>query len=191
MDLAKVTVKFSKDSFEVKISRFTRLKKLYAMINCFGLPYFNKMIFKITLILLLVTSCAYNGAFRDRECNHNHICCNVGCPCFGRKVGKLNAEPIEKVNHVLLVKDSSYNFIVGKIGGDCGNSRLLHFKSVMETENISSTVYEINLPDSLKSEGLILYIEYRSPHDTELKKCTTEGPGYDQIFIISAKRITQ
>jgi hypothetical protein len=119
------------------------------------------------------------------------MCCDVGCPCCGRKVGNLNAEPIEKVNHVLLVKDSSYNFIVGKIGGDCGNSRILHFKNGTGTENISSSVYEINLPDSLKLEGLKLYIEYRTPYDTELKKCTTEGPGYDQIFVISARRTAQ
>jgi hypothetical protein len=161
------------------------------MFNSSGLLHFDKMIFKITLILLLVTSCAYHRAYKDRECNHSHICCNVGCPCCGRKVGSLNAEPIEKVNYVLSIKDCKYNFIVGEIGGDCGNSRLLHFKNVTGTENISSTVYEINLPDSLKIEGLKLYIEYRSPYDTELKKCTTEGPGYDQIFIISAIRTKQ
>ena len=166
------------------------------MINSSGLLYFDKMIFKITLILLLLTSCAYHRAYKDRECNHSHICCNVGCPCCGRKVGNLNAEPIEMINikkviYVLPDKDSKYNFIVGKIGGDCGNSRLLHFKNVMGTEDMSSTVYEINLPDSLKLEGLKLYIEYRAPYDNELKKCTTEGPGYDQIFIISARRTTQ
>jgi hypothetical protein len=149
------------------------------------------MIFKITLILLLVTSCAYHRAYKDRECNHSHKCCDVGCACCGRKVGNLNTEPIEKVNYVQSVKDCKYNFIVGKIGGDCGNSRLLHFKNVLGTENISSTVYEINLPDSLKIEGLKLYIEYRTPYDTESKKCTTEGPGYDQIFIISARRTKQ
>lgn len=92
---------------------------------------------------------------------------------------------------MLSAKDCTYNFIVGKIGGDCGNSRLLHFKNVIGTENITSTFYEVNLPDSLKLEGLKLYIEYRSPYDTELKKCTTEGPGYDQIFIISARRASQ
>jgi hypothetical protein len=149
------------------------------------------MIFKIALILLLVTSCAYHRAYKDRECNHSHKCCDVGCACCGRKVGNLNSKPIEKIDYVLSNKVFKYNFIVGKIGGDCGNSRLLHFKNAMGTENIPYTVYEINLPDSLKLEGLKLYIEYRSPYDTELKKCTTKGPGYDQIFIISARRTSQ
>jgi hypothetical protein len=161
-----------------------------------GLMHFDKMIFKITLILLLATSCAYHREYKYSKCIHSHICCDVGCVCCGRKIGKFNAEQIEmidinKVIYVLPDKDSTDNFIVGKIGGDCGNSRLLHFKNVMGTEDMSSTVYEINLPDSLKVEGLNLYIEYRSPYDNELKKCTTEGPGYDQLFIISARRSTQ
>jgi hypothetical protein len=45
---------------------------------------------RIALILLLIlTSCtwtqrpAYKKAYADRECNHSHICCQVGCACCG------------------------------------------------------------------------------------------------------------
>jgi hypothetical protein len=36
----------------------------------------------ISLFLLLIVSCGKKrAAFRDRECNHSHICCRVKCPC--------------------------------------------------------------------------------------------------------------
>jgi hypothetical protein len=82
----------------------------------------------------------------------------------------------------------SFNAIVGKIGGDCGESRLLTLYKD-DGKPFIQPVYEINLPDSLRVEGLKLSIEWRKPIGEEMKTCLTLGPGYDQIFIISAKRI--
>lgn len=68
-------------------------------------------------------------------------------------------------------KAKDFNAVVGKTG-DCGNSRLLTIYKEDRTSFILS-VYEINLPDSLRVEGLTLSIEWREPIGDEMKRCLT------------------
>ncbi|MFT7154104.1 MAG: hypothetical protein ACI9Z7_001172 [Alteromonas macleodii] len=57
-------------------------------------------------------------------------------------------------------KNGNYNAIVGGIGGDCGESRLLTLvKNDGTPTALTIPVYEINLPDSLRVGGLKLFIE--------------------------------
>ncbi|MCL5991126.1 MAG: hypothetical protein M1419_03375 [Bacteroidetes bacterium] len=48
--------------------------------------------------------------------------------------------------------------------------------------------WALNLPDSLKKKELIIKIKFREPLNGEEPPCTSMGPGYRFIFILSAKR---
>jgi len=85
-------------------------------------------------------------------------------------------------------KTKSYNAIVGKVGPDCGLSRLITFYKEDGTKFVNP-VYEINLKNSLKVEGTKLNIEWRRPLPSEMMVCHTLGPGYSQIYIIKAEKV--
>jgi len=78
--------------------------------------------------------------------------------------------------------------IVQQVGPDCGNSYLLSLNEENKTL-LRKTVYELNLPESLKAKGLKVSIKWRKAKASEMMKCTTEGPGYDQIYIIEAEKV--
>lgn len=83
-------------------------------------------------------------------------------------------------------QDVNFNAIVGNIEVDCGKSRLMTLYS--EGKALIQPVYEINLPDSLRIEGLKLLVEWRKPDSEEIMKYHTLGPGYCQVYIVNAKR---
>ncbi|MFK5958691.1 MAG: hypothetical protein QM495_07440 [Lutibacter sp.] len=78
--------------------------------------------------------------------------------------------------------------VIGK-GLDCGDSFLIKFnENITRLPNtIDNTFYEINLPNEFKEEGKEIKVDFREPKDNEFLLCTTLGPGYNVIYIISAK----
>jgi len=76
--------------------------------------------------------------------------------------------------------------VLGK-GIDCGNSYLLKFsQNVEDLSTLDNTYYELNLPIEFKIEGKEISVEVRKLQENEFFACTTLGPGYNAIFIISA-----
>ncbi len=90
------------------------------------------------------------------------------------------------MKNIATEQNVSFNAVVGKIGGDCGSASLLTLFS--DGKPMIQPVYEINLADSLKIEGMKLLVEWRKPKAGEMIKCTTLGPGYEQIYILNSKR---
>lgn len=78
--------------------------------------------------------------------------------------------------------------VIGK-GLDCGNSFLIKFNENITglPNTIDNTFYEINLPNELKENGKEIKVAFREPKDNEFLLCTTLGPGYNVIYITSAK----
>ena len=82
-------------------------------------------------------------------------------------------------------REPNFNAIVGNRSIDCGDSWMLTL--FIDGKPVIQPVYEINLPDSLRIEGLKLFIDYRKPEQEEMMKCHALGPGYNQVYIIHAK----
>lgn len=81
-----------------------------------------------------------------------------------------------------------YNAVVIGKGLDCGDSFLIKINGYSGLHNtVDYIYYEINLPKEFKVEGKQIKVEFREPKDKELFPCTTLGPGYQQIYIISAE----
>jgi len=103
------------------------------------------MIFRILLIPLILSSCAYHRAYKDRECNHNHFCCDVGCACCGKKVGDLGGgEPLDlsKINRI--------------------SSESVDFKENLPSEPVNTTHFKFTGSEpfwSLEIKGDSLFIE--------------------------------
>ena len=78
--------------------------------------------------------------------------------------------------------------VIGK-GLDCGDSFLIKFnKNVMGLPStFDNTFYEINLPNEFKVAGKQIKVDFRETKDDEHLLCTMLGPGYNEIYIISAK----
>jgi len=87
--------------------------------------------------------------------------------------------------------DDNYSFnavVIGK-GLDCGNSFLIKFDENVTglPTTIDNTFYEINLPNEFKVEGEKIKVKLREPQENEFFPCTTLGPGYNLIYIISTR----
>ena len=77
--------------------------------------------------------------------------------------------------------------VIGK-GLDCRDSFLIKVNGYSGLPNtVDDTYYEINLPKEFKVEGKEIKVEFREPRDKEFIPCTTLGPGYSLIYIISAE----
>ena len=78
--------------------------------------------------------------------------------------------------------------VIGK-GLDCGDSFLIKFNENITglPNTIDNTFYTINLPNEFKEEGKEIKIDFREPINNEFLLCTTLGPGYNAIYIITAK----
>jgi hypothetical protein len=58
----------------------------------------NKLLtISILFVLILISSCSkrYNP-FKDRDCNHNHKCCEMGCKCCSKKGARIMERAIKK-----------------------------------------------------------------------------------------------
>lgn len=78
--------------------------------------------------------------------------------------------------------------VIGK-GLDCGDSFLIKFNENIKglPNTIDNTYYEINLPNEFKVAGKEIKVDFRDPEENEYLICTTLGPGYNLIYIISAE----
>ena len=78
--------------------------------------------------------------------------------------------------------------VIGK-GLDCGDSFLIKFNEnvIGLPSTIDNTFYEINLPNEFKVDGKQIKVDFRETKDDEYLICTNLGPGYNAIYIISAK----
>lgn len=78
--------------------------------------------------------------------------------------------------------------VIGK-GLDCGNSFLIKFNEGIKglPNTIDNTYYEINLPNEFKVAGKEIKVDFRNPKENEYFPCTSLGPGYNLIYIISAE----
>jgi predicted RNA methylase len=82
--------------------------------------------------------------------------------------------------------------VLGK-GIDCGDVYLVEFIEKLEkveliTESHRTIYYGDDLPDEFKQDSILLQIKFRQPMPEELYPCTTLGPGYPHIRIISVRR---
>ena len=76
---------------------------------------------------------------------------------------------------------------------DDGDVYLVEFVEELEkveliTESRGTIYYGDDLPDEFKQDRIVLQIKFRQPTPEELYPCTTLGPGYPHIRIISVKR---
>lgn len=73
---------------------------------------------------------------------------------------------------------------------DCKDSYLLQFNENPLGLTSHDHIYvETNLPEEFKISGMLLEVQVRKlnvSNSDEIKACTTLGPGYSGIFIISA-----
>ena len=82
------------------------------------------------------------------------------------------------------------NARVVSVGIDCGDSYLIQFIDDFTElpQTINNTYYEINLPDEYKIDGIEIYVDYRMLEPDEALICTTLGPAYTVLYIISAQQ---
>jgi hypothetical protein len=79
--------------------------------------------------------------------------------------------------------------IIGE-GMDCGDSYLIKFEvdvSGLPNNSFDNTFYEIGLPEEFKTPGKKVQVEFREPTPEERMFCTTQGPSYPQIVILSVE----
>jgi hypothetical protein len=91
------------------------------------------------------------------------------------------------------VQDDYFKVMVLGKGIDCGDVYLVEFVEELEkveliTESHRTIYYGDDLPDEFKQDRIVLQIKFRQPTPEELYPCTTLGPGYPHIRIISVKR---
>jgi len=78
---------------------------------------------------------------------------------------------------------------------DCGiyaikfTNNLDQIQKIADTDSPSAIYIAKNLPAELQVEGLIIELNVRKIQGTELGVCTTMGPGYPWIYILSARKI--
>ena len=78
------------------------------------------------------------------------------------------------------------------LNGDCGlyelkiTQGLEKVRSIVGSSVIDSIYISDNLPDSLKTPGVVIKLDIRKPLIGEIKACTTLGPGFTWIYITKA-----
>lgn len=82
-----------------------------------------------------------------------------------------------------------WNATVKGTGLDCSYAYLLQFEKPLTIGPYSdeNVFYEKNLPEEFKVVGKQITVEYRKPKESELMLCTTLGPSYGLVYILSAR----
>lgn len=83
-----------------------------------------------------------------------------------------------------------WNATVRNKGLDCGTF-LLEFEKEPNiypaSFGLGTIFYEMNLPDEFKIPETKIVVEIRKLNDDELFACTTRGPSYGMVYILSAR----
>ena len=58
---------------------------------------------------------------------------------------------------------------------------------IADSHILNETYIAKNLPENLRSEGLIIILNVRKIKDTELSVCTDVGPSFPWIYVLNAK----
>jgi hypothetical protein len=91
--------------------------------------------------------------------------------------------------------DPSFPFEAEVLGinMDCGipaikfNGNLDHINEIAGLKTSNAIFIAKNLPSDLSTEGKTIVLEIRKIENSELRACTTMGPGYPWIYVLEAK----
>ena len=86
--------------------------------------------------------------------------------------------------------EASHNAEIIGEGMDCGDYYLIKFEedvADLPNNSFDNTFYEIGLPEEFKTPGKKVQVEFREPTPEERMICTTQGPSYPQIVIVSVE----
>lgn len=85
----------------------------------------------------------------------------------------------------------NFNFeatVLGK-GLDCGETFLISLKNLKSNSGLEDGIYYgYNLSSEYKEQGLKIYLNCREPNDNESYACTTLGPTYPHLIVITSSK---
>jgi len=101
---------------------------------------------------------------------------------------------ISRIGLGTLLRNIHYPFEAEVLGRnmDCGEFQIRFTRDLDKVfEIIGGTPSDIyiarNLPEDLKTQGLIITLNFRKIKDSEVGICTTYGPGYLWLYVTYAK----